>query len=82
MHLNFLVISLITFLIFFIEALIHYNIGRKSNGNHQHKYVQLWNGWSIHIPGGMEAVHIACIVMIFATVSGWISAYIIHHHLD
>ena len=83
MRLNFLVISLITFIIFFIEALIHFNIGKKSNGNGEsHKYIKLWNGWSIHVPSGMEAFHIGFTVMIFATISGWISAYIIHHHLD
>jgi len=80
MKLQFLIITLITFTIFFIEALIHYNFG--INSEKSHKTIQLWNGYYLHIPSILEAAHISLIVFIFASITGYISAYIIHHHLD
>ena len=76
----FIVITFITFIIFFMEALIHFNIGK--NGEHkQHEYVQVSDQIKIHIPDKDEFFKIFKTVLFFSTITGLMSAYIIKHHL-
>lgn len=87
MKLIFLIITLITFTIFFIEALIHFNIGKNGNDcnnleNEKHKYFDIFNSViKIHIPTYYELVKISLIVLFFSVISGIISSYIIKYHL-
>ena len=76
----FIVITFITFIIFFMEALIHFNIGK--NGKHkQHEYVQVSDQIKIHIPDKNEFFDIFKTVLFFSTITGLMSAYIIKRHL-
>ena len=76
----FIVITFITFVIFFMEALIHFNIGK--NGNHkQHEYIHVSDQIKIHIPDKDEFFDIFKTVLFFSVISGLLSAYIIKHHL-
>jgi hypothetical protein len=76
----FIVITFITFIIFFMEAIIHFNIGK--NGKHKkHKYIHVGDQVKIHIPDKNEFFDIAKTVLFFSCVSGLLSAYVIKHHL-
>ena len=76
----FIVITFITFIIFFMEALIHFNIGK--NGKHkEHEYIDVGDQIKIHIPDKNEFFDIVKTVLFFSCVSGLLSAYIIRHHL-
>ncbi len=80
MKVIFIVITFITFIIFFMEALIHFNIGK--NGEHKpHEYIQVTDQIKIHIPDKDEFFKIVKTVLFFSCVSGLLSAYIIRHHL-
>lgn len=76
----FIVITLVTFIIFFMEALIHFNIGK--NGKHKtHKYIDISDQIKIHIPDKDEFFDIVKTVLFFSTISALLSAYIIKRHL-
>jgi hypothetical protein len=76
----FIVITLVTFIIFFMEALIHFNIGK--NGKHKkHEYVRISDQIKIHIPDKNEFFDIVKTVLFFSTMTGLMSAYIIKRHL-
>ena len=68
----FIVITFITFIIFFMEALIHFNIGK--NGEHkEHKYVRISDQIKIHIPDKDEFFDIAKTVLFFSLTKKIIS---------
>lgn len=76
----FIIITFITFIIFFMEALIHFNIGK--NGEHkEHTYVRISDQIKIHIPDKNEIFDIVKTVLFFSTMTGLLSAYIIRYHL-
>ncbi len=76
----FIIITLVTFIIFFMEALIHFNIGK--NGNHKkHKYIDISDQIKIHIPDKDEFFDIAKTVLFFSTMTGLLSAYVIKRHM-
>ena len=76
----FILITLITFIIFFMEALIHFNIG-KNGGNKTHEYIQVSDDIKIHVPDKNEFFEIFITVLIFSSISGLLSSYIIKYHL-
>ena len=79
MKVIFIIITFITFIIFFMEALIHFNIGK--NGEHkQHEYIRVTDQIKIHIPDKDEFLKIVKTVLFFSCVSGLLSAYIIKRH--
>ena len=76
----FIVITFITFIIFFMEALIHFNIGK--NGEHkQHEYIRVSDQIKIHIPDKNEFFQICKTVLFFSCLTGLLSSYIIKHNL-
>jgi hypothetical protein len=76
----FIVITLVTFIIFFMEALIHFNIGK--NGKHNtHKYIHVSDQIKIHIPDKNEFFDIVKTVLFFSVISGLLSAYVIKRHM-
>ena len=80
MKVIFIVITFITFIIFFMEAVIHFNIGK--NGEHkQHEYIRVTDQIKIHIPDKDEFLKIFKTVLFFSTMTGLLSAYIIKRHL-
>jgi hypothetical protein len=80
MKVIFIVITFITFIIFFMEALIHFNIGK--NGKHKtHEYIKVSDQIKIHIPDKNEFFEIFTTVLFFSSMTGLLSAYIIKHHL-
>lgn len=85
MKVLFIIITFITFLLFLIEALIHFTIG-KNGGIHEkpqkHKYIRLFDTIKIHIPDKKEFFHIFITVLIFSTISGLISSYVIKYHIE
>ena len=76
----FIVITFITFIIFFMEAFIHFNIG-KNGGGKSHEYIEVSDQIKIHIPNKNEFFDIFKTVLFFSCISGLLSAYIIKHHL-
>lgn len=76
----FILITLITFIIFFVEALIHFNIG-KNGGNKKHEFIQVSDDIKMHVPDKNEFFEIFITVLIFSTISGLLSSYVIHYHL-
>jgi hypothetical protein len=85
MKILFALITLITFFLFFIEALIHFNIGKKSRNENQpqtHNFLNISNFFSIHIPDKSEFIRIFVTVLFFSTISGFSSSYIIKYVLN
>lgn len=76
----FILITFITFIIFFIEALIHFNIG-KNGVNKTHEYIRVSDDIKIHVPDKNEFFEIFITVLIFSSVSGLVSSYVIKYHL-
>ncbi len=76
----FIIITLVTFIIFFMEALIHFNIGK--NGKHKtHTYIDISDQIKIHIPDKDEFFDICKTVLFFSVISGLLSAYVIKRHM-
>jgi hypothetical protein len=63
-----------------MEALIHFNIG-KNGGNKTHEYIQVSDDIKIHVPDKNEFFEIFITVLIFSSISGLLSSYIIKYHL-
>ena len=76
----FILITFITFIIFFMEALIHFNIG-KNGGNKTHEYIRISDDIKMHVPDKNEFFEIFITVFIFSSISGLLSSYIINYHL-
>ena len=76
----FIVITFITFIIFFMEAIIHFNIGK--NGEHKtHKYIDISDQIKINIPDKNEFFDIFKTVLFFSSLTGLLSAYVINNHM-
>lgn len=60
----YLLATVITFIIFFIEAMFHFNIGKGGKG-----------GIIFHIPNTEESVKIGLIVLIFSAINTYIVKY-------
>ena len=76
----FIVITLVTFIIFFMEAIIHFNIGK--NGKHKtHNYIDISDQIKIHIPDKNEFFDIVKTVLFFSTMTGLLSTYVIKRHM-
>lgn len=81
MKILFIIITFITFILFFMEAIIHFNIGKKTITKPQkHKFITIYKGLVIHIPDRIEFVKIFLTVLLFSSISGVVSAYIIKYH--
>lgn len=91
MKIIFLTITLITFIIFFMEALIHFNIGKnalKETSNYEcvnnkyenHNYILFYN-IRLHIPTYQEFIEISFTVLLFSILSSIISTMIIKYHI-
>lgn len=83
MKVLFIVITFVTFIIFFMEALIHFNIGKRGGQikNISHKFIRISDEIIIHIPDKYEFIEIFLTVLIFSSISGLASSYIIKRHL-
>lgn len=93
MKIIFLIITLITFVIFFIEALIHFNIGKNGNDynyicnydeniSKKHNYININDyGIKLHIPDYNEFIKISLTVLFFSIISGSISTLLIRYHI-
>jgi ABC-type cobalt transport system substrate-binding protein len=66
--------TMVTFLIFLGEAMIHYNIGKNSNNNTVEQVKPLY-------PSLNEFIWIAGIVLLFSFLSGYISSIIIWYFI-
>lgn len=75
---KFIVITSITFALFFLEAILHYNLGKTSEVLIEYRIADK----TIYLPDFGETIHIALLMFIFSSITGFLSAYIIHHHLD
>ena len=61
MKILFALITIITFFLFFIEAFIHFNIGKKSDSykiTKKHNFINISNLFSVHIPDKSEFIQI------------------------
>ncbi len=87
MKILFIVITIITFFIFFIEGLIHYNAGLKvvKDENIVHKPIfvfKLFDGFEIEVPDKKELLYMAFTVLVFSSIAGLLNAYVIKYHLN
>ncbi len=86
MKVLFIVITLMTFFIFFIEGVIHYNVGLKSNICESEEYKPRYKinffGHQVEIPEKKEVMLMCLTVLIFSSINGLLTAYIIKHHLN
>lgn len=80
MKIIFIIITFITFIIFFMEALIHFNIGKNGEGK-SHEYIKVSDQIKIHIPDKDEFFKIFKTVLFFSSLTGLLSAYIIKRHM-
>ena len=62
-----LLISLVTFVLFTIEALFHFTIGRKG-----HVTIEM------HRPSPGELAQILAVVLVFSMLNGWALGYILN----
>jgi len=65
-----IIVTFTTFILFLIEALLHFNIGK--NGHQIHKKI------NIVLPTKMEMAYIIGILAVFSILNGLISHLIIH----
>ena len=82
MNIQFLFISLVTFILFCTEALIHFTIGKNGGINKsqtEHTYFKIYNGLTIHIPDKTEFYQIVGTTLFFSLLSGIISSYFIKY---
>jgi len=82
LHLKFILITIVTFIIFFLESLIHFSIGRKSNISKHHKFINIYKNVTIHIPDKQELIKILITVIFFSLLSGIFSSLLIHYHIN
>ena len=76
--LSFLIITIITFTLFFLEGLIHFNMGVNCMIQEQkHKTINLTKNISIHIPDFKEGIYMGITVLVFSSLSGFLSSYFI-----
>ncbi len=80
----FILVTIITFVIFYIEAMIHFSEGKHSrlceDENNLHNYIEIF-GIKLHLPDHNEAIIIGRTVLIFSIINGFISSYLIKHHI-
>jgi hypothetical protein len=69
MKLSALIITCITFILFYTEALIHYNIGKNGKIKSFH----------LEIPNKRELLNILLIILFFSILNGIISGFILKH---
>ncbi len=82
MNLLFILITFITFILFFFEALFHFSLGKNGVAQEKkHTYINILNLFKIHIPDKSEFISIFCTVLFFSTISGLLSSYVIYYHL-
>jgi hypothetical protein len=75
--LSFLIITIITFSFFFIEGLIHFNMGINCMNEQKHKTINLSKNIFIHVPDLKEGMYMATTVLLFSSISGFLSSYLI-----
>jgi len=78
---KFILITFITVCVFFIESLIHFSIG-KSTVIQPHKKINVFNMLILHIPDKDEIFKIIVTLIIFSLISGLLSSFIIHYHIN
>lgn len=74
---SFLVITIITFTLFFLEGLIHFNMGVNCMNQQKHQTINLTKNLFIHIPDLKEGMYMAITVLVFSSLSGFLSSYFI-----
>lgn len=75
--LSFLIITIITFTLFFLEGLIHFNMGINCMNQKKHQTINITKNVLLHIPDLKEALYMGITVLIFSSLSGFLSSYFI-----
>ena len=75
--LRFLIITIITFTLFFLEGLIHFNMGINCMNQQKHQTINISKNILLHIPDLKEAMYMGITVLIFSSLSGFLSSYFI-----
>jgi hypothetical protein len=74
---SFYIITFITFTLFFLEGLIHFNMGVNCINQNTHHTININKNIFIHIPDFKEAIHMGITVLIFSSLTGFLSSYFI-----
>ncbi len=77
MNLKFLIITFITFIIFFLEAMVHFSIGKSAGKMEENDfiYVNVYNNFNIYLPNKTKLIKLILSIMFFSAISGLISSY-------
>ncbi len=75
--LSFLIITIITFTLFFLEGLIHFNMGINCMNQKKHQTINITENVLIHVPDLKEALYMGITVLLFSSLSGFFSSYFI-----
>lgn len=86
MKILFIVITIITFIIFMVEGIIHYNFGIKNckeKVSHETSFNSFnFFGFQIEIPKKKDLLIMAIIIIITASTTKLVKRYIINYHLN
>jgi len=74
---SFIIITIITFILFFVEGLIHFNMGVNCTNLQKHKTINISKNIFIHIPDLQEAFYMGITVLLFSSLSGFVSSFFI-----
>ena len=77
MNLKFLVITFITFIIFFLEAMVHLSLGKNAGKSEEEPFIyyNLYNDVNIYFPIRQKLIKLILTVLFFSAISGLFSSY-------
>lgn len=65
-------VFIVTFILFFIEALLHFNVGCRSNDDKCESRKSINLGFHLYMPDKQELIEIITILTIFSTLNSFI----------
>jgi len=65
-----------------VEMIHEFTLEQEKEFEKKHRFIRITDEILIHIPDNKELFFITITVLIFSSLSGLLSSYIIHHHLS
>ncbi len=77
------IVLVVTFILFFIEALLHFKVGLESGKNRllqqkEHTIIDVFGMINIHVPDKEEFIEIVKVLSIFSILNAIVSNYLIN----
>ena len=75
MNQKFLIITFITFIIFFLETIVHFSIGKSAGKMEENDfiYVNVYKDFNIYLPNKIKLIKLILSIIFFAAISGLFS---------